>query len=259
MRSLSQSGLQLTICSLLIALTTIAMGCKSQPETPSIAEQVTAQIAEHRTVVETELAHFTAIHRALPGIPPLEADGVQVEAGAINFQINLDQFHRNLEANARIVMAEELEDLTRFADTFIKPDTPDWLVSSAAAVDRNETPNGGSILSPTELANYFTELSSVRYLLVLRTTAYQEPRLTGESIFQTGLYTADALLFEVESHEYLGGFRIRATNAAEVTDHASSDSLTHLVIDLGMEVRRSLDEAVSRRFPGAGLPYGYFD
>ena len=51
-----------------------------------------------------KIERIVSLTELLPTIPGLTGDDVEIEPEAANFNIDVDQYHRDLEANARIIM-----------------------------------------------------------------------------------------------------------------------------------------------------------
>lgn len=99
-------------------------------------------------------------------------------------------------------------------------------------------------------------LLRVRFLLLIRTREYVAPVVldNGQGLvhYEPGRFAGDALLVNVETQEFLGGFRFQVENPLTVR---IDTSLLHLEADLVAAARRTIREMLSSGLPPERLPF----
>lgn len=205
-------------------------------------------IEESRGLAETQLARIEAIERELSKAAVTSekwnSASIAKATGTMADAKNLAVIHK-----------ENLGDLTR---NLMHPRAmpvvlcnPFDTIAAASFVRKGKWPNGDSITffdSSARARELLESLERLRYLVVIRQTHYKSPAITRPGTFASGEYGADALLFELQSSRYLGGFKISAWNSRRV-ESAGTIDVEALERDLSGDAERSLMDELAKRLP----------
>lgn len=156
--------------------------------------------------------------------------------------------------NLAIMHRENLGDLTRnllypramrvvFCNAY---DT----IAAASLVRKGKWPAGDPIRlfdSSDRVRELLDLLDRLRYLLVVRQTAYQPPAMTRPGTFASGEYDADVLLFDIQRGRYLAGFKIGAENSFKV--ESTTIDVEALERDLSVNAENSLKAGLAQHLP----------
>jgi len=95
------------------------------------------------------------------------------------------------------------------------------------------------------------EIGPVDYVVVFRTVELKLPVLMEEERkFYPGSFVGEALLFEVDSEQFLGGVRITAMNQKRINSKYSLRVVYQIIGDLGKQINKALTEQMLKHFEG---------
>lgn len=159
--------------------------------------------------------------------PPAPAE--KLNFGAPNVAIvHLEELDTDPETKAR---------LDFHADTF-------WLDYSRDCLAGRNSDEAEGVKSA------FEKLLALRYVVVVRTRVFGEPTVSGESHFSPGFWEGDALLYDIEKGELVGGYSVSARND-ETVDVRVDSADSWLRSNLWSNARRAVKEALAPHTEGA--------
>jgi hypothetical protein len=199
------------------------------------------QLGRRRAEADSSLRAMESLHQELGKIPAEVTGDTTFQRGSYGIVA---------PENAAFVQSEDLTDLA--ADAPVPLRFCDSQLKRVAFLVRNGRWNSEERLNPVfdspglidENVDYLTGL---RYLFVIRQQSYGPPKLSKMGGFESGNYSGDVLLFEISSRKLLGRLWINGSNTSMIESHETPEQA--LLTNLGDEVRKSLDEEVTSRFP----------
>lgn len=199
------------------------------------------ELNRRRAEGESSLRTIESLRGELPGIDSLAKEDTTfqpVTFGPLSPQ------------NTAFVHAEDLADLSvdspiafRFCESDLK--------RAAFLVRNGRFPNTSRLSplldTPGFIAANVDRIASLKYLVVIRRQRYDAPELLDTGEFDSGYYAGEALFFEIPSRQLLGRLSIEGSNTFLIRTRETLQNA--LLTDLGDQVRKHLDEEVTRRFP----------
>ena len=231
-------GRALTAAFAALALATTLAACRGKS-----LDQV---LEARRAPVEAKLA---AIGRLGPAVEaaPRPAPPLRRPDGALVLE-------PDVKSTAAVVYAQDLADPGALTPGVTRTLRANRLAECGSLLRKKKHLTTLSDPLPRVADEYLEACAAVRWALVVRTFAYEAPRLTGADRFAPGRFDGDVLVFDVTTGELLGGFpvSVRSSNSVAVVQSArDSDRIQN---DFEANVFVALDDAIRAALPGALRP-----
>jgi len=234
-----------------------------------------AQLAENSKIARKRFAQLRAVDARLGEIvvdeTPIDPAGPMPVFAARYSRYVEDPFGSNsryrLEEawNASLIPAEDLaffREGTGADDFRADPGLAPLRYPEPFLFKAYEAVEGGAPdMEKVELERVLDHVRQMRYVLVVRHLEVREPEVVDDPTrglpeFESGHIQGEALLFDLEAGQYLGGFAFEASNSEavetriEVTKHMRRD----LRDDLRQQATEAIWDALDARLPGVGTP-----
>ena len=190
----------------------------------SCGPSIETLVERYRSAVETRLAGVEVVSKSVAGADV--GGGVGFRDVTLDFAMMKDDFVPNPSFNAGVIHIERLKDLTGYFDKLDVVIGESYFLTHAQQSLNGEPWLLSDDATSVELA--LQRASQIRYLCVVRHIEHEMPRSLEGSDFYGGFYRADAICYDLESGEQLGGFLFRGENSARGSfNYTTSDSNVH--------------------------------
>jgi hypothetical protein len=203
-------------------------------------------VTKNKAAIEGQLAKLRTLSADVDKRPPIENDALEVPAGTkLDFQHNGNTqtvypgYLTDPCAGKEIHWVEEGREPTHETQILVLPydRMSSWLIEPACILLTGKGQYGGEMTAPDNVKMELEALAKVKFVLVPR-LEFKRPTYNIDEdgkvrTFNPGTITGDALVYDLTTAKYLGGFTLAATNANEVEDssHSVFTSLQNELID----------------------------